>query len=273
MNNKHSKNSRTLSMYVRLCAGKRINKAEEANRFGVDERSIQRDIDDIRAFLEDQKAESTAESREIVYDRIHKGFVMTGTDGSAMSNSEILAVSKILLESRAFGKNIIHAAAYIYNLCRDFDTLDPSSDEYYSLMQFALGMRMDLRNMKENLKTMVKLSNIDNISDIIKTELAKNYEELLTQDIDKKYKDIKYTLKRVAKNSQAKVGDLINVSFKGMDELNKKVEEQEKNLKEIKDCEAQLEDLLEAMKKRTQKRLDQILPELDKACKNNRKKK
>jgi predicted DNA-binding transcriptional regulator YafY len=98
MNNKHSKNSRTLSMYVRLCAGKRINKAEEANRFGVDERSIQRDIDDIRAFLEDQKAESTAESREIVYDRIHKGFVMTGTDGSAMSNSEILAVSKILLE-------------------------------------------------------------------------------------------------------------------------------------------------------------------------------
>lgn len=63
MNNKHSKNSRTLSMYVRLCAGKRINKAEEANRFGVDERSIQRDIDDIRAFLEDQKAESTAESR------------------------------------------------------------------------------------------------------------------------------------------------------------------------------------------------------------------
>lgn len=56
MNNKHSKNSRTLSMYVRLCAGKRINKAEEANRFGVDERSIQRDIDDIRAFLEDQKA-------------------------------------------------------------------------------------------------------------------------------------------------------------------------------------------------------------------------
>lgn len=44
MKNKHSKNSRTLSIYIRLCAGKLINKAEEANRFGVDERSIQRDI-------------------------------------------------------------------------------------------------------------------------------------------------------------------------------------------------------------------------------------
>lgn len=107
MKNKHSKNSRTLSIYIRLCAGKLINKAEEANRFGVDERSIQRDIDDIRAFLEDQKTERSTESREIIYDRVHKGFTMTGTDGSAMTNSEILAVSKILLESRAFSKTTI----------------------------------------------------------------------------------------------------------------------------------------------------------------------
>lgn len=104
MKNRHSKNSRTLSIYIRLCAGKLINKAEEANRFGVDERSIQRDIDDIRAFLEDQKTERSTESREIIYDRVHKGFTMTGADGSAMTNSEILAVSKILLESRAFSK-------------------------------------------------------------------------------------------------------------------------------------------------------------------------
>lgn len=109
MKNRHSKNSRTLSIYIRLCAGKLINKAEEANRFGVDEKSIQRDIDDIRAFLEDQKTERSTESREIIYDRVHKGFTMTGADGSAMTNSEILAVSKILLESRAFSKTEMDA--------------------------------------------------------------------------------------------------------------------------------------------------------------------
>lgn len=109
MKNRHSKNSRTLSIYIRLCAGKLINKAEEANRFGVDERSIQRDIDDIRAFLEDQKTERSTESREIIYDRVHKGFTMTGADGSAMTNSEILAVSMILLESRAFSKKEMDA--------------------------------------------------------------------------------------------------------------------------------------------------------------------
>ena len=51
---KEAKNYRTLDMYVRLCEGKMVNKSEEARKFGVDERSIQRDIDDIRAFLDER---------------------------------------------------------------------------------------------------------------------------------------------------------------------------------------------------------------------------
>lgn len=100
---KYSKNSRTLDLYVRFCEGKTIHKAAEAERFGVNERSVQRDIDDIRAFLEERGA-AGAGHREIIYDRSKKGLIMTGTEGSVMSNSEILAVAKILLESRAFTK-------------------------------------------------------------------------------------------------------------------------------------------------------------------------
>lgn len=100
---KESKNYRTLDIYIRFCEGKAINKTEEAQHFGVDERSIQRDIDDIRAFLSDRSAVS-GDMRKIEYDRIKKGFVMTGAEPSMMTNSEILAVSKILLESRAFTK-------------------------------------------------------------------------------------------------------------------------------------------------------------------------
>lgn len=100
---KESKNNRILDIYLRLCEGKIINKTEEALRFCVDERSIQRDIDDIRAFLSNNKAESN-DTREITYDRFQKGFVMCGAESSAMTNSEILAVTKILLESRAFTK-------------------------------------------------------------------------------------------------------------------------------------------------------------------------
>jgi len=100
---KQSKNTRTLDMYARLCEGKVINKATEAVNFGVDERSIQRDIDNIRAFLADHRAGSD-DTRDVIYDRTKKGFIMTGAEASMMTNSEILAVSKILLESRAFTK-------------------------------------------------------------------------------------------------------------------------------------------------------------------------
>lgn len=102
--NKQSKNARTLDMYARFCEGRIINKEEEACRFGVDERSIQRDIDDIRAFLDEKSVQNGNDNRYIEYDRVKKGFVMTGTEGTMMTNSEILAVSKILLESRAFTK-------------------------------------------------------------------------------------------------------------------------------------------------------------------------
>lgn len=104
---KSSKNNRVLDLYTRFSEGKVINKAEEAKRFGVDERSIQRDIDDIRAFLDEQRTGDKADSRTIEYDRSQKGFVMAGEEGSLMSNSEILSVSKILLASRAFTKREI----------------------------------------------------------------------------------------------------------------------------------------------------------------------
>lgn len=107
MTTKLSKNSRTLDLYTRLCKGKVINKAEEAQKSGVDERSIQRDIDDIRSFLDDCATADATDTRKVIYDRTKKGFIMTGNESALMDNSEILAVSKILLESRAFTKKEI----------------------------------------------------------------------------------------------------------------------------------------------------------------------
>lgn len=100
---KKSKNARILSLYLQLLEGKSVRKREEALRFGVDERSIQRDIDDIRAFLQECQMDGKG-LPEIVYDRNVKAFLMSGLRQSILENSEILAISKILLESRAFTK-------------------------------------------------------------------------------------------------------------------------------------------------------------------------
>ena len=49
------KTSRVLSIFQRLTTGEVIQKSIEAERFSVNEKSIQRDIEDIRNFLAEGK--------------------------------------------------------------------------------------------------------------------------------------------------------------------------------------------------------------------------
>lgn len=108
MDRKQSKNIRILDLYVRLCAGAVIHKPEEAARFHIDERSVQRDIDDLRPFFA-ERALADGTGGQVVYDRTRKGFVLSNFSSPIMTNSEILAVAKILLESRAFSKRDMSA--------------------------------------------------------------------------------------------------------------------------------------------------------------------
>ena len=87
---------RLLRLNALLQDGLIVRKAEAAVKFGVTERSIQRDIQDLRDFFADQ-----IPPREITYDAKAKGYRLTERNMSFLSNSEILAVCKILLESRS----------------------------------------------------------------------------------------------------------------------------------------------------------------------------
>ncbi len=98
------KYSRILQLYTKLMNGEVINKADEAERFGKDPRSIQRDIDDLRSFFADRAAAGEIE-KELVYDAKFNGYYLKTRDERTLSNSEIFAVCKILLESRAFCKS------------------------------------------------------------------------------------------------------------------------------------------------------------------------
>lgn len=105
----NGKVDRTLGIYTRLLGGYLVNKAEEAQRYGVNERTIQRDIDDIRNFLEND-VENTGIINSVVYERIEKGYKLEQIYQLKLSNSEILAICKILLDSRAFKKKEMESA-------------------------------------------------------------------------------------------------------------------------------------------------------------------
>lgn len=97
--NRWIQTSRVLHIYRRLCRGEIIYKAVEADSFHVTEKTIQRDIEDIRDFLSEVQRES--ETSELLYSRANKGYVMKQA-AEQLTSSDVLAIAKVLLESRAF---------------------------------------------------------------------------------------------------------------------------------------------------------------------------
>ena len=85
--------------FQKLGHGAVLDKKEFAEEMGVSERSVQRDIRTINGYLSD-----CGNSSEIVYDRQRNGYRLCQEDTRFLDKGEILAVCKILIESRAFSK-------------------------------------------------------------------------------------------------------------------------------------------------------------------------
>ena len=97
--------------------GKTVNKQEIAARYNVHPRSIQRDIKDITDFLERDEL-NTGVFNSVIYDKNADGYRLQYENVYKLSPQQILAICKILLDSRAFVKEemseiidkLIHAA-------------------------------------------------------------------------------------------------------------------------------------------------------------------
>ena len=93
---------RILDLYERLIKGEYISKAEMVSNYEIAPKTAQRDIDELRNYIaEKHKFEVEA---AIAYDRSKNAYYLVKHEREWFTNQEILAMSKILLESRAFAK-------------------------------------------------------------------------------------------------------------------------------------------------------------------------
>ena len=90
------KSARLLEIFSRLSQGAVLKKSELAQDFHVTPRSIQRDMEDLRCFFAERHLE-----QDVIYDGRQKGYRMVSRDPRRLTDSEVLAVCKILLESRS----------------------------------------------------------------------------------------------------------------------------------------------------------------------------
>ena len=96
---RNSRLDRILYIQQVLVQGGVLNKQQTADRFGVSEKTIQRDLDTLRNHFADSEPR-----REILYNSAKGGYLLDDTLSRFLTSSEILAVCKILLESRSMVK-------------------------------------------------------------------------------------------------------------------------------------------------------------------------
>ena len=86
---------RLLTLQQQLLSGNAIDKKAMANQFEVSEKSLQRDLETLRAYYAGQ-------GNDLQYDRESDRYRLEQPAAARLTKSEVLAVCKILLESRAF---------------------------------------------------------------------------------------------------------------------------------------------------------------------------
>ena len=101
-----NKGARLLDMYERLSHGEVVSKKDLADTYGVTVKTIQRDIDELRAYLAEKSLQG--DHGTIEYSSAKKGYRLVRSTYEHLNHKEILALAKILLESRALEPEELH---------------------------------------------------------------------------------------------------------------------------------------------------------------------
>ena len=140
------KAERVLSIYTRLKNGKVIHKERESREYGVSSRTIQRDLADIQCFLQNQ-CDDTGEEQEIVFHKEIGGYVLQRKASNQLESKEVLAVAKILLDSRSLMKNeMFPIIKKLISMCSDETEIrqveDMIRNEMYHYVELQHGQQL-----------------------------------------------------------------------------------------------------------------------------------
>lgn len=163
-------------------------------------------------------------------------------------------------------ENIMHSAAFLYNLCRDYDSLGKKGR--IALQKFALNFEYEVPS---DLRKIEKKSNVAEVMKVVREKLAANYKKLLSREIQSKFMDITYNLNRTTKENKDKNDGLLAASQASEQELERKLQEQLKRCDAVRTSTEQLREIIKQVKFKTNTRADTICGKLRlKLSKGNR---
>lgn len=148
------KSQALLFIYNRLKEGKVVRKSDVLDKFNINERSFYRYIKDIKDFI-DKEFISDMVRQEVVSDKEKGGYVLKGKQKENLNEKEVLAISKVLLESKGFIKSEMKD---IVNKLLD-NCVSEDKENIRCIIDNELVNYVPLQHKKELLDKLWKISN------------------------------------------------------------------------------------------------------------------
>ena len=157
-------------------------------------------------------------------------------------------------------KNIMHTAAYIHILCREYEHLD--KQEIRSLQKFALNYDDFDADSAEDRQKMMEKANIHAVFHLIRDQLAGNYRKYLMEDVENKFSGICGDLRRIANDSKEDAQELLSASKSELSELKAAAEKKKEQYERIKAVSGQLKAMLDQVEETTARQMETVCGQL-----------
>lgn len=177
---------------------------------------------------------------------------------------------KYLSQSNCYGssefaqQNIIHAAAHINNLVRDYEKL--SEDERWNLTSIAFKFKIRESELEQKLDVLEELSNIANVRHKVDEIVAKG-EEYRFKDIEKSYATLQEDIRKYFVEIKTDQDELLQTANENIETIRAKFEKAKKDLDDLQKYRQQLTNTLKLVSEDTSKRIEALSKELGRIVK------
>ncbi len=150
-------------------------------------------------------------------------------------------------------KNILHVAAYLMNLSRDYGKLQ--KDEQRSLLSAAMKFDIMPMDIEEHLEELMEKSNVSEVMRRITQDIVPKYQEFLMKDIVANYQAISGEIKQFFTDTRDSQNEVLQTSMKSADEIRQSYEKAKKELDDVQAYRDQLQVAMNQLKVNTDERV------------------
>jgi len=163
-------------------------------------------------------------------------------------------------------RNIVHVAAYMMNLCRDYDG---SKEMQRKIRRIASAFpeiddRIDsYKDVEEHLEELMEKSNVSEVHRRITQNIVPKYKEFLMSDIVSNYQAISGEIRQFFEETRDSQNEVLQTSMKSADEIRRSYEKSKKELDDVQAYREQLEVAMNQLRENTNERVAALCKSLE----------